>query len=99
MENLEEDKHALGNATAVQLDPLDFAVYERNLAKVEKLQILAQMYERELLRTREELAKAGQIHTQHATQLYNKYNVDLHAMIISDDGFFVPHTPQQPPRR
>lgn len=111
MDNLEETKETdetkdgdrgqpeppppLNATVAVRLDPLDFLTYERNLARVQKAQLTVQMYERELARAQEELSKLGQMHTQHVVLLATKHNVDLNAMMVSDDGFFMPRPPQQ----
>jgi hypothetical protein len=83
------------NATAaVQLDPLDFLTYERNLSRVQKSQLTVQMYEREMARAQEELSRLGHVHTQHVILMAAKHNVDLNAMMVSDDGFFMPRPPQ-----
>lgn len=81
--------------TPVQLEELDFLRYQRDLALLQKLQITVSMYEREQEHTRIAMLTAAQVHSRHTAYLASKYNVDLNAMMVSDDGFFMPRPPQQ----
>lgn len=88
----------LNSTQAVKLDPLDFCTYERDLSRTREAGLTVQMYERELQHAQEAFAKASHEHRQHLVRLAAKHNVDLDAMIVTADGYFMPH-PQQPPRR
>jgi hypothetical protein len=90
----EEDPPCLNSTVAVKLGDLEFMEYERNIARAREAQLTVQMYERELTRAKEALAKVGHAHTQHVILMAAKHKVDLSAMMVSDDGFFMPTPPQ-----
>lgn len=90
---------ALNATMPVKLDPLDFVTSQRNFVSVREAQLRVQMYERELMRAQEDLNRLGHAHMQHLTQLAAKHNVDLDAMMISEDGYFIPRPQPQASRR
>lgn len=83
------------NATeAVQLSPLDFVTYERNLERVRGAKNNVDWCARELERAQADLSKLNHAHAQHVVGMAAKHNVDLNAMMVSDDGYFMPRPPQ-----
>lgn len=91
-----EQPGALNTTAAVKVDEVDHRTYERNLARVQKAQLTVQMYAREVEHAQEALSRVVHDHAQAVAALAAKYNVDLDAMILSDDGYFMP---RPPPRR
>jgi hypothetical protein len=79
---------------AVQLDPLDFTNYKLSYVLVREAQLKTTMYERELARAQEELQKLDFEHRRGLAMLAAKHKVDLGAMMVSEDGFFMPRPPQ-----
>jgi hypothetical protein len=84
----------LNTTTPVQLEEVDFLKYQLLLTRVQKAQLVLDMYRREIARAEVELAEHGKNIGQHTRSLAEKYAVDFRAMMISDDGYFIPR-PQQ----
>lgn len=84
----------LNTTTPVHLEELEFVKYQLGLARFQKAQLLVDMYRRELSRAEVDSAEAGRSLGQHTAAMAEKYSVDLRAMMVSDDGYFMPRPKQ-----
>lgn len=85
----------LNTSIPVKLEEVEFLRYQLLLAKVQRSQLLLDMYRREVTRAEAELNEHGRNIGQHTRALAEKYSVDLRAMMVSDDGYFMPRPQQQ----
>lgn len=86
-----------GNAP-IQIEETDFLRYQLLGSKIEKAQILINMYQRELQRAQIQLAEEAHAANVHVKFLEEKYKVDLRLNQVSADGYFIPRAAEQAAR-
>jgi len=104
----EQDKESSGpvapvlnSTTPIQLSEVDFLKYLLSREKFQKAQLTHDVCVREVQRAEGDLSHVGHLLGQLTRELGQKYGVDLDAMMVSDDGYFMPRPTrmQMPPRR
>lgn len=81
------------SALPVRLDEVDFLRYQLLREKFSKAQLLGEMYHRELQRAQIELAELGPQVAANLRGIEEKYQVDMHLVSVTADGFLVVQVP------
>ena len=89
----------LNSTIPVLLPEMDFLKFQLARERYQKAQLAHDICLRETQRAEADLAHKGHLLGLLTRELAQKHEVDLDAMMVSDDGYFMPRPAQQLPTR